>query len=190
MSMCGPIGPLSTQKVRVSEMCRSAISSNHYSFDLQVSDVMAYFEHTDPNTYALLVGEFPEYPSLVWGGSWVDTAASGVDHEYMAWLSDAIEDMTSVCWDDGEPYAEDSECGNDHLMVCSDCLIVAVNHDDSGIQDPDRGRAVWAGIARYEHESGHHLTLGDDSRYEEFSRDSCDLCGDWHHGSRHEMVGI
>ena len=157
---------------------------------MQVSDVMDRFKQTDPNTYDLMVGEFPEYPSLVWSGAHVDTAASGVEVEYMSWLADAIENMTSVYWEDGEPWNRDDYCGNDHLMVCTDCLLVAVNGDATGIDDPDRKNAVVAGIVRYNVQSGNRLVLGDESEYDEFSRASCDLCGDHHHGSRHELVGI
>ncbi len=85
-----------------------ALSSNHFSHDDQVADVLSYLSHTDDATLRGLADdflrEFPEYNSLEWSGSWVDAEASGVDPEYMSWAADWIENNTPVFWSDGEPF--------------------------------------------------------------------------------------
>ena len=171
-------------------MCRQAISDSHWSHDDQVADVMRWLSHNAPNDYAYLVEQFPGFHALVWSGAWVDTVASAVDAEYMCWVCDAIEQDTAVFWADGEPWVTDnSNCGNDHLDVCADCLVVAVNGDTSGITDPIREDQVLLGIERYSAESGRQLVAGSDNDCG-FSRQPCELCRDSHHGDRYELVGI
>lgn len=88
-------------------MVHYGLSSNAFSHDTQVSDAINYLT---PSERLEFHGEFPEYESLIWSGSWVDTDASGVDQEYMQWVTDWIEQNTSIRWEDGEPWRyEDGE---------------------------------------------------------------------------------
>lgn len=170
-------------------MCRQAISDSHWSHDDQVADVMRWLAHNAPNDYSYLVEQFPGFHALVWSGAWVDTVASAVDPEYMCWVTDAIEADTPVFWEDGEPWVtDDSTCGNDHLDVCADCLVVAINGDTSGIDDPAREDEILVGIERYSAESGRQLVAGDGEP--SFTRCCCELCGTGDAGDRYQMVGI
>lgn len=81
---------------------RVALSSNHYSTDIQLSDVVGLMP---ADVRAAFDAEHPEWESLTWSGSWVDYKASGVDMEYTSWAIDWVESHTNVMWDDGEPYA-------------------------------------------------------------------------------------
>lgn len=81
---------------------RVALSSNHYSVDIQLSDVVGLMP---ADVRAAFDAEHPEWGSLVWSGSWVDYEASGVDVEYTSWAVDWVESHTNVRWEDGEPYA-------------------------------------------------------------------------------------
>lgn len=81
---------------------RVALSSSHYSTDIQLSDVVGLMP---ADVRAAFVGEFSEWDSLTWSGSWVDCEASDVDVEYTSWAIDWVESHTNVRWDDGEPYA-------------------------------------------------------------------------------------
>lgn len=88
-----------------------ALSSNGFSVDDQMADVVSYLSLSDEYG-ALMEGEFlaafPEYNSLTWSGSWVDTEASGVDLEYTSWVIDWLEAHTPVYWDEGEPWLAES----------------------------------------------------------------------------------
>jgi hypothetical protein len=91
------------------------LSSNAYSADDQVADVLSYLSNAGPIQYAThtdetaeqvaerFTREFPEYSTLTWNSAWVDTEASGVDAEYMSWVTDWIESNTAVTWWEGEP---------------------------------------------------------------------------------------
>jgi len=87
------------------------VSSNALSFDTQVSDALNYLRVQWPETYAGIIGQFAEYPDLVWSGAWVDTDASGVDPDYMSHLADALEWTGYIMWDDGEPYGRPAPAG-------------------------------------------------------------------------------
>lgn len=97
-------------------MTRQALSSNHYSHDDQVVDVMNYLYSNDRPAYDAIVAEFPEYEHTInevfrrqaSTDSWLDTDAAGVDPEYMMWVTDAIEAKSPVYWEDGEPWVGDS----------------------------------------------------------------------------------
>lgn len=99
-----------------------ALSSNSYSHDDQVADVVSFLsQHDDTGLQALMqdkfLAEFPEYNRLTWSGSWVDHEASGVDPDYMSWVTDWLEEHTPVTWDEGEPWMADEyhlcrECGH------------------------------------------------------------------------------
>jgi hypothetical protein len=156
---------------------------------MQVGHVVAHLRHLDVSAYDAVLAQFPEFDTLVWCGGWVDFEASNVDPEYMCWVADCIESVSLVYWEDGEPWwADNSNCGNDHLDVCADCLIVAVNGDTSGINDPIREDEVLEGIDRYLVESGRYLVAGDGEP--SFNRCCCELCGTGDAGDRYEMVGI
>ena len=92
-------------------MTRTAISSNHFSVDLQAVDAMHWLEANAPEAYAAVIDQFPEYPTCVFSAmsSWFDTEAMGVDDEWGSWLVDAIEATGVVSWEDGEPYAVEGE---------------------------------------------------------------------------------
>lgn len=81
-------------------------SSGHFSHDDQVADVVSWFSlHPDYQTFMDedFSSEFPEYNYLKWSGSWVDWEESGVDAEYMSWVTDYLEQHLPVLWEDGEP---------------------------------------------------------------------------------------
>lgn len=95
-----------------------ALSSNHFSHDDQVADVLRKLTHSTVIEHRLMADacmiEFPEYNRLTWSGSWVDTEASGVDPDYMSWVTDWIENNTPVFWEDGEPWLpEDTDTNDD-----------------------------------------------------------------------------
>lgn len=85
-----------------------AVSSNQFATDTQIADALSYLSNsTNPALRALsdrFVGEFPEYNTLKWAGSWVDPGASGVDPDYMMWVADWIEANTPISWEEGEPW--------------------------------------------------------------------------------------
>lgn len=92
-------------------MSRVALSSNAFSVDDQTADVLSWLSNSDNATHRNLmdrfVSAFPEYNSLIWGGAWVDTEASGVDPEFMSWARDWLEESGLVEWVEGEPYLVD-----------------------------------------------------------------------------------
>jgi hypothetical protein len=81
------------------------LSSNSFSVHQQIADAVDFLRLELPETFAEFTKEFPEFDSLVWPtfSSWVDTEASGVDVEYMFWVSEWLENHTPVVWWDGEP---------------------------------------------------------------------------------------
>jgi hypothetical protein len=84
-----------------------ALSSGHFSVDDQIADVVSFLSNDEiyaPIMEGFFNSRFPEYNSLEWAGAWVDTAASGVDIDYMSWVADWITDNTPVIWENGEPY--------------------------------------------------------------------------------------
>ena len=80
-----------------------AISNNHFSLDQQIVDAVDIFSETEREKFN---EAFPEWNSLTWSGSWVDTEASGVDVEYTSWVCDWIENNTDIYWEDGEPWKD------------------------------------------------------------------------------------
>lgn len=82
-----------------------AISSGHFSHDIQVADALDYLRHNHEDAYASILTDFPELADVKWSMSWFDTDAMGVDAEYSSWVADAIEATGLVQWFDGEPYA-------------------------------------------------------------------------------------
>lgn len=89
-----------------------ALSSNAFSVDDQIADVISYLSLSD--NYDDLMRRkftvvFPEYNSLEWSGSWVDWEASNVDPDYMSWITEWIEANTFVFWYEGEPFLADPD---------------------------------------------------------------------------------
>ena len=80
------------------------ISSNHFSHDQQVLDVMDYLEIEDGIAFSHLINMFPEWLNVSFDGAWIDTDAMDVDVEFTSWLVDEIEACSNVMWHDGEPY--------------------------------------------------------------------------------------
>lgn len=76
----------------------------------------------------------------------------------------------------------------DNLWLCVDCLFVAVNGDESGIDGADRLEAVRAGLERL----GPHLSPNFDSETDdgirEFSSCGCDCCGSRFAGTMHRFA--
>lgn len=90
---------------------RRSLSSNHFSHDQQVADVIAW--HLSTEQKVKLFEEFPEAQNIKFeghvGSSAWDTEAMGVDVEYTSWLADWIEANTEVYWEDGEPWVGEDE---------------------------------------------------------------------------------
>ena len=80
-----------------------AISSGHFSHNMQVSDALDYLRIEHPASYSAVRRNFPE--NIIWCGPWFDHEAMGVDIEWASWLCDAIEATGHIEWIDGEPYA-------------------------------------------------------------------------------------
>jgi hypothetical protein len=100
-----------------------ALSSNHFSTDLQIADVVSFVERKFPDDYRALVAEFPELPkalaTLSGWSAWVDTDELGLDPEFMSWVADWIEERSFansgtvgsywITWLDGEPFGATRE---------------------------------------------------------------------------------
>ena len=83
-----------------------AISSNHYSEEMQMMDALNYIERKHPLYYREeLVPSFPEVKDIVFEGGWLDYEAMNVDPEWSSWLIDEMELSGFVTWFDGEPFA-------------------------------------------------------------------------------------
>lgn len=82
-----------------------AISSNHYSTDLQAEDAVQYLLDNHLIAALRVLAAFPEWFRREMSGSWFDTEAMGVDPEWGSWLIDAIENTGLVYWEEGEPWA-------------------------------------------------------------------------------------
>lgn len=83
------------------------VSSNAFSVDDQIRDAINALSADDR---ARFNAEYPEWDTLAWSGSWVDTDASGVDVEYTSWVADWLEANTPIFWEEGEPWmAEDTD---------------------------------------------------------------------------------
>jgi hypothetical protein len=95
---------ISPTRLRRRKMGRTAISSNHFSHDIQVKDAVSYMNKAAKEEFN---AAFPEFDELIWEGSWVHAQKSGVDVEYMSWACDWIEAMTEIYWEDGEPWVNE-----------------------------------------------------------------------------------
>lgn len=128
------------------------LSSNHNSHDDQVADVVSHLSNSDEYR-ELMDGEFqeafPQYNSLEWSGSWMDWEASGVDVEYMSWVTDWVEENTPVYWQDGEPVMDEDDdevpaewltdypSGVTYCDGCGTKLILMADDDGEGGEDRD-----------------------------------------------------
>ena len=92
--------------IRVAQ--RDALSSNHFSTDLQLQDVVGYLEREMPERYEELLKLFPELPrafaTITGTSSWIDCDDAGVDVEFSSWVIEWIENHTPIMWEDGEPF--------------------------------------------------------------------------------------
>lgn len=79
------------------------LSSNGFSHDMQVQDVVNWLGIVYPDTLAAIKVEFPEIDRIVMDGASFDTDKMGVDVEWSSWLTDRIEQDTDVYWWEGEP---------------------------------------------------------------------------------------
>lgn len=111
---------------------RTALSNNHSSYDDQVADVVSWLSNDDKHKDMMqeeFLAEFPEYNTLEWSGAWVNGDASGVDDDYMCWVSDWIDSHTLVYWEQGEPWiGENCPDGHNYNGLpghCVDCGAVA-----------------------------------------------------------------
>jgi len=79
---------------------------------------------------------------------------------------------------------------DDNFLICTDCLMLIANGDDSGLDyhygrgAADRLAEIEAGIAA----AGGNIVPGEFDRDEEFSTRDCDCCGSSLAGSRHHCV--
>lgn len=82
----------------------TALSSNHFSTDLQALDVLNWMEVEHPIAFEAIRSQFPEVGNIIFEISWFDTEAMGVDQEWGSWLVDALEGTGLVWWEEGEPW--------------------------------------------------------------------------------------
>ncbi|HCA02677.1 MAG TPA: hypothetical protein DEO68_10950 [Halomonas campaniensis] len=75
------------------------------------------------------------------------------------------------------------EIRDDHFMVCTDCQMIIVNDDASGLDyslDEDvaneREEQIRKAISDIQSD-GSYLIAGDDDQNDEFSSRACDCCG-------------
>lgn len=87
---------------------RITLSSDRYSHDEQLVDVIKWLVANDPGGASLL---FLAYPDAAHYGeemtmSSIDTGNLGIDIEEPMWCTDWIEENTMVYWEDGEPWID------------------------------------------------------------------------------------
>jgi len=86
-------------------MGRESLSSNHFSHEQQLQDVI---ESLDEAQFNELVKVFPCIDQgVVWDGSGWDYRAMSVDVDTPMFVTDWIEDNTLIRWEDGEPWLYD-----------------------------------------------------------------------------------
>lgn len=120
------------------------LSSNHVGHDDQVRDTLRYISTEYPAKYAEFVAQFPEWETLQWSPpmSSLDTELNGVDVEYTSWVTDWIENNTSVTWWEGEPVI--IEEGDDD----EDDALPLIDYDPftmDGVQAVGGQVTGWAG---------------------------------------------
>jgi len=98
------------------------LSSNHYSHDLQVIDVMNWLGTVQRDKYEALVSQYPEWNNYVMDGSWFDIDKMGVNQEWSMWLTASIEQDTNVFWTDGEPAIME-QCDEDAIDAMTGELL-------------------------------------------------------------------
>lgn len=85
------------------------LSSNSFSHDSQLDDVLDYLRNWNEEQYNNLLHAFPEVDSRVLDGAYFDVEAMGVDQEWSAWVTDWVENNTKVMWVDGEPVIREAD---------------------------------------------------------------------------------
>lgn len=82
------------------------ISSNGFSHDMQVDDVLTWMRGEVPeHVYNRLLASYPEIDRRVLDGAYFDCEAMNCDVEWSSWIADAIEETGYVFWEEGEPWA-------------------------------------------------------------------------------------
>lgn len=79
------------------------LSSNGFSHDMQVVDVLDYLRIEHADEYTAIRKFFPE--TIIMDGASMATEAMHVDIEWSSWLTDRIEEGGLVTWWEGEPWA-------------------------------------------------------------------------------------
>lgn len=95
------------------EATRESLSSNHFSVDTQVTDVVKYLNDHHPGLAIAFFAAFPDYAK--WQQALMANAPlsqvyegdTDLDPEYSSWLVEWIEKNTSVYWEEGEPWIND-----------------------------------------------------------------------------------
>lgn len=83
------------------------------------------------------------------------------------------------------------EVVNDDYMVCAECMMAIANDDFSGLDyyySPDDAAERMAEIKQGMAEAGGYIVVGNSGQDEEFSRRTCDCCGDYLAGTRHHCT--
>lgn len=98
-------------------MEREYLSSNHFSHEGQVRDVLRWMQREEKETYSNFAYEHPEWERMERGEDIQigGEALGDLDPEWWHWVTDWIEANTNVVWDDGEPVLitgepEESDC--------------------------------------------------------------------------------
>lgn len=80
------------------------LSSNHYSPDQQLRDVLDWLEKHEPTLFGEFTSAHPAWRRVEFSGAWIDAETMGVDPDWSSWCVDWLENHTSVYWEDGEPW--------------------------------------------------------------------------------------
>ena len=117
---------------------RESLSSNHFSNDQQLADVVSYMEHHLPEKHVEFLARYPEWPKLGFIGTsssldYLPVTRDGIDYyegdldvEATCWMVDWIEANTEVYWEDGEPWI-----GNNDRTWNVTLTIVQSEDDDT-----------------------------------------------------------
>ena len=93
-------------------------------------------------------------------------------------------------WGEVEVIRATTTPATEDIKVCEDCMMIIANDDDSGMSE-EQATTCREGIEQW-NANGYYLCVGDSDsdQYEEFSRSTCDCCGQRLHGSRHQVVAM
>lgn len=101
------------------ETPRVPLSSNQWSVDLQVVDVVDWLnadETPRSEAYEKFVEDFPEFQNVVerqvdLNPNWhtFDLEDLGLDIQWVSWLVESLESTGLVWWEEGEPWANEED---------------------------------------------------------------------------------